>query len=114
MWAPQLGIILENYKPENESYFFEKINKLVNHYQRVYNMRDAVDESVPVALIQDYLDKGLNPELYTKKRLEVAEALHQQNKGRVDSLKLLRDNVQRFAPFIPYRPGSLCRPGSLW
>eukprot|EP00961_Rhodomonas_salina_P091634 1233697-Rhodomonas_salina.1 len=106
----QLGIILENSKPENEAYFFQKINKLVEHFQRVHDMQNAVDETVPVALIQDYLDKGLNPELYTKKRLEVAEALHQQNKGRVDSLKLLRDNVQRFVHFsFPHRCRKIAR-----
>lgn len=48
----QLGIILENSKPENEAYFFQKINKLVEHFQRVHDMQNAVDETVPVALIQ--------------------------------------------------------------
>ena len=40
-------------------------------------------------------DKGLNPDLYTKHRLKLADDLNQHNQGRVESLRLLHDHVQR-------------------
>lgn len=92
----QVGIILENYSgPANEECYFDKINEVVSHYGRLYAMRDAATDRVPIRMIEEYLDKGLNPELYTKHQLKLADELFQHNKGRVDSLKLLHDHVQR-------------------
>merc|ERR1712216_291628 len=92
----QMGIMLEQHSGEqNEGCYFDKINEVVAHYGRLYAMRGAVRDKVPVRVIEEYLDKGLNPELYTKHRLQEAEQMYQHNKGRVDSLKLLHDHVQR-------------------
>ncbi|KAJ1485533.1 hypothetical protein T484DRAFT_1892275, partial [Baffinella frigidus] len=86
--SPQgLGIHLETSKAENETVFFDKINKLIAHYKSIYSMRDAVTGSVPFGVISEYLDQELSPELFTKHRLQAAEALNQQGKGRVDSLR---------------------------
>lgn len=73
-----MGIILENYSgAQNEACYFDKINEVVDHYGRLYAMQDAVKGRVPVKVMEDYLDKGLSPELYTKNRLRDAEALNQ-------------------------------------
>ncbi|EKX55012.1 hypothetical protein GUITHDRAFT_99652 [Guillardia theta CCMP2712] len=91
----QLGIVLENYGgPQHEANYFDRINELVDHLKKIHSMKDAVQETVPLSVIEDYLDKGLTPELYTKHRLKVAEAYNQQAKGRIDSLKLLHDHVR--------------------
>jgi hypothetical protein len=74
----QAGIILEKYTgPENEACYYDKINEIVEHFGRLYSMRDAASDRVPVKVIEEYLDKGLNPDLYTKHRLKHAEALNQ-------------------------------------
>lgn len=92
----QAGIILEKYSgPENESAYFDKINEVVAHYGRLYAMRGAAQDPVPIKVMEDYLDKGLNPDLYTKHRLKLADDLNQHNQGRVESLRLLHDHVQR-------------------
>lgn len=73
-----MGIILENYSgAQNEACYFDKINEVVDHYGRLYAMQDAAKGRVPVKVMEDYLDKGLSPELYTKNRLRDAEALNQ-------------------------------------
>lgn len=74
----QMGIMLEQHSgAQNEGCYFDKINEVVEHYGRLYAMRSAVRDKVPVRVIEDYLDKGLNPELYTKHRLQEAEQLYQ-------------------------------------
>ena len=74
----QMGIMLEQHSgAQNEGCYFDKINEVVEHYGRLYAMRGAVRDKVPVRVIEDYLDKGLNPELYTKHRLQEAEQLYQ-------------------------------------
>eukprot|EP00960_Hanusia_phi_P068624 766894-Hanusia_phi.AAC.8 len=94
--SSQLGIVLENYGgPQHEANYFDRINELVDHLKKIHSMKDAVQETVPLSVIEDYLDKGLTPELYTKHRLKVAEAYNQQTKGRIDSLRLLHDHVRR-------------------
>lgn len=145
----QVGILLEKYSgAQNEACYFDMMNQVVDHYGRLYSMRGAVTDRVPVEVMEEYLDKGLSPELYTKHRLKYADDQYQvflsalfcpllcfpvpfrrrvskslesrpghrnstfppqrvrglfsvltyvsqQNKGRVDSLKLLHDHVQR-------------------
>ena len=74
----QMGIMLEQHSGEqNEGCYFDKINEVVAHYGRLYAMRGAVRDKVPVRVIEEYLDKGLNPELYTKHRLQEAEQMYQ-------------------------------------
>jgi len=74
----QMGIMLEQHSgAQTEGCYFDKINEVVEHYGRLYAMRGAVRDKVPVRVIEDYLDKGLNPELYTKHRLQEAEQLYQ-------------------------------------
>lgn len=74
----QMGVILEKYSSaQDEACYFDQINKVVDHYGRLYAMQDAVKGRVPVKVIEDYLDQGLSPELYTKHRLEKAEELNQ-------------------------------------
>ena len=73
-----MGILLEEYSgPEKEACYFDTINQVVAHYDRLYAMRGAVTDRVPVKVIEDYLDKGLNPELYTKHQLKYADELYQ-------------------------------------
>ena len=47
-----------------------------------------------MGVIANYLDKGLSPELFTRDRLRYAEELNQRGKGRVDSLRVLRDSIR--------------------
>jgi hypothetical protein len=74
----QMGSILETYRgPQDEACYFDKINEVVEHYGRLYAMRGAVTGEVPMKVMEDYLDKELNPDLYTKHRLEEAKQLIQ-------------------------------------
>jgi len=95
----QMGIMLEQHSGEqNEGCYFDKINEVVAHYGRLYAMRGAVRDKVPVRVIEEYLDKGLNPELYTKHRLQEAEQMYQVARARASARTARRPGRAAPAP----------------
>ena len=111
----QMGIMLEQHSGEqNEGCYFDKINEVVAHYGRLYAMRGAVRDKVPVRVIEEYLDKGLNPELYTKHRLQEAEQMYQVARARASARRARRPGRAAPAPApMRVRARPACHRGRL-
>lgn len=62
------------------------LNKIDKHRSRVENIH------IPLAVF-DYIDQGLNPQIYTKDCIEKALYKNEETKGKIDSYRKFKSNL---------------------
>ncbi|XP_050427300.1 mediator of RNA polymerase II transcription subunit 10 [Adelges cooleyi] len=83
----QIRIIVTDFQPQGQTVLNQKIQNAVQGLQEINKLKSAVqDIHVPLEVFE-YIDRGRNPQLYTKDCIEKALNKNEQVKGKIDSLR---------------------------
>ncbi|XP_050530480.1 mediator of RNA polymerase II transcription subunit 10 isoform X2 [Daktulosphaira vitifoliae] len=83
----QIRIIVTDFQPQGQTVLNQKIQNAVQGLQEINKLKSAVqDIHVPLEVF-DYIDRGRNPQLYTKDCIEKALNKNEQVKGKIDALR---------------------------
>ncbi|XP_008182011.1 mediator of RNA polymerase II transcription subunit 10 isoform X2 [Acyrthosiphon pisum] len=89
----QIRIIVADFQPQGQTVLNQKIQNAVTGLQEINKLKSNVqDIHVPLEVFE-YIDRGRNPQLYTKDCIEKALHKNEQVKGKIDALKKFKANV---------------------
>ncbi|XP_025196057.1 mediator of RNA polymerase II transcription subunit 10 isoform X2 [Melanaphis sacchari] len=89
----QIRIIVADFQPQGQTVLNQKIQNAVSGLQEINKLKSNVqDIHVPLEVFE-YIDRGRNPQLYTKDCIEKALHKNEQVKGKIDALKKFKANV---------------------
>eukprot|EP01135_Chromosphaera_perkinsii_P003009 Nk52_evm31s232 gene=Nk52_evmTU31s232 len=89
----QIGIIVADFQPDSQNVLFSKLNGLVDQMNDLDGVKNKVDVDIPMHIF-DYVDKGLNPNLFTEDFLEQTLHMNQATKGKVDAYVDFREAIE--------------------
>ncbi|KAL2913516.1 Mediator of RNA polymerase II transcription subunit 10 [Polyrhizophydium stewartii] len=90
----KLGMTVFDYQPESGEVLNRRINTLIQCLADLDDMKRDIDVSIPVSLLE-IVDNGINPDLYTSDMVQALVDKNQKTNGRVESIKMLRDELWR-------------------
>jgi len=89
----QIRIIVGDFQCQGQIVLNQKIQNTVTGLQEIDKLKSSVqDIHVPLEVFE-YIDRGRNPQLYTKDCIEKALHKNEQVKGKIDALKKFKANV---------------------
>ncbi|VVC35956.1 Ribonuclease H-like domain,Mediator complex, subunit Med10 [Cinara cedri] len=89
----QIKIIVSDFQPQGQAVLNQKIQNAITGLQEMNKLKSNIqDIHVPLEVFE-YIDKGHNPQLYTKYCIEKALHKNEQVKGKVDAFKKFKANV---------------------
>lgn len=88
----QLGIIVSDFQPQTgQTVLNQKIHQIVSSLNNIDKLKSAVQNvQVPIDVF-DYIDKGKNPQFYTKDYMEKALIRNEEVKGKIENYKRFKD-----------------------
>ncbi len=93
------SVLLEDYRPENQSRVIEAVGRLPAHLDAMAAAAatpEVAELRVPRQLI-DFVDAGTNPDLLTRQLLDAAVTQSERCKGKVEALADYEAALQREA-----------------
>mmetsp|Transcript_1790 Transcript_1790/g.5577 ORF Transcript_1790/g.5577 Transcript_1790/m.5577 type:complete len:177 (-) Transcript_1790:71-601(-) len=91
------SVLIEDYRTDSHERLIQTFNEIVDQFSKVERTvalnPDLAEIQVPLALL-DCVDKGKNPELFTKQSLDECVAQNKATKGRLDALRVFRDTLE--------------------
>jgi len=88
----ELIITTEEFASESQEPLFHKINLLLQHFQTMDRERYSDDIELPLGILP-HLDEGRNPDHFTKEILENCVEKSNKTRGKLYSLKVLKDSL---------------------
>ncbi|CAG5083165.1 Oidioi.mRNA.OKI2018_I69.PAR.g10298.t1.cds [Oikopleura dioica] len=90
----QIGIIVHDFQPNSQTVLNRKLEEVVKGLKDIDQAKNKVNRNVPVEVL-DYIDKGQNPSLYTKKCLDRALQSNEHIKGKLEVLGEFRTELAK-------------------
>jgi len=90
----QIGIIVHDFQPNSQTVLNRKLEEVVKGLKDIDQAKNKVNKNVPVEVL-DYIDKGQNPSLYTKKCLDRALQSNEHIKGKLEVLGEFRTELAK-------------------
>ncbi|KAG4306406.1 hypothetical protein PORY_000394 [Pneumocystis oryctolagi] len=86
-----LNLIINNLENlETNQTIFNKIKDLINDYKFLYANKDFITETIPQNVI-DYIEDGLNPDVYTRQFCELVQKDNQYINGKSIAVTTFRN-----------------------
>eukprot|EP01111_Echinosteliopsis_oligospora_P017776 TRINITY_DN7831_c0_g1_i1.p1 TRINITY_DN7831_c0_g1~~TRINITY_DN7831_c0_g1_i1.p1 ORF type:complete len:148 (-),score=30.93 TRINITY_DN7831_c0_g1_i1:46-489(-) len=85
-------ITIEEFSVDSQYLVFDNLNKLIQEYEGLENIRHLYDVPVPNQIF-DYIDQGKNPDLFIKAALEGCLKANERTKGKIQALELFKDEL---------------------
>mmetsp|Transcript_19811 Transcript_19811/g.37820 ORF Transcript_19811/g.37820 Transcript_19811/m.37820 type:complete len:157 (-) Transcript_19811:107-577(-) len=82
----ELELQVQNFTEDSQQVLFERINGFVESLDDVRKSASTSDVEIPVELLQ-FVDEGINPDLFTAGRFEECICNNQKTKGKVEVLR---------------------------
>eukprot|EP00842_Homolaphlyctis_polyrhiza_P003873 jgi/Hompol1/4487/HPOL_000549-RA len=88
----RIAMTVHDFQPESASVLNRRINSLIKCLAEMDDMKGDVDLQVPMDLLE-VVESGVNPDRYVADLVQTLVDKNQKTNGRIDSIKMLRDQL---------------------
>eukprot|EP01116_Phalansterium_solitarium_P010789 TRINITY_DN26087_c0_g1_i1.p2 TRINITY_DN26087_c0_g1~~TRINITY_DN26087_c0_g1_i1.p2 ORF type:complete len:122 (-),score=46.74 TRINITY_DN26087_c0_g1_i1:226-591(-) len=86
-------VVVEDFQPESQPVLNANLNRMVEQLQQLEDKKQLHDVDIPLDIF-DFVDRGRNPDLFTKQSAELVMQRSQATKGKVDALQAFKDALE--------------------
>ncbi|KAG0168319.1 RNA polymerase II mediator complex subunit [Apophysomyces sp. BC1034] len=97
----ELSVVVYDFQPDGNKRVWDKINAILDHYRRIGDLKDGLDDFVPEEVI-NYIEHGRNPDMFTQAFVERAATENQFTHGKIKAVDEFRHLLSdEFAKSFP-------------
>ncbi|KAN0038357.1 hypothetical protein ACTA71_000532 [Dictyostelium dimigraforme] len=87
-------IVVEEFQTPSQQLLFDKLNKIINLYEKIESNRHIVnDVEIPLEIFR-VIDQSKNPDLYVKETLQNCLSANEKTKGKIESIKSFKKELE--------------------
>ncbi|KAI9018071.1 transcription factor subunit Med10 of mediator complex-domain-containing protein [Phycomyces nitens] len=86
----ELSVVVYDFQPEGNKLVWDKINSIIDHYQKMDELKDGLEAYVPEEVI-NYVESGKNPDIFTQTFVERAASENQFTNGKIKAVDNFRN-----------------------
>ncbi|KAF7722849.1 RNA polymerase II mediator complex subunit [Apophysomyces ossiformis] len=97
----ELSVVVYDFQPDGNKRVWDKINAILDHYKKIGDLKDGLDDFVPEEVI-NYVEQGRNPDIFTQGFVERAASENQFTHGKIKAVDEFRQRLsEEFAKSFP-------------
>ncbi|KAI9347831.1 mediator complex, subunit Med10 [Pilaira anomala] len=85
----ELSVIVYDFQPDGNKLVWKKINSVIEHYQKIDELKDGIDSFIPEEVI-NFVEHGKNPDIFTQGFVERAATENQFTNGKIKAVNEFR------------------------
>ncbi|KAI8148959.1 transcription factor subunit Med10 of mediator complex-domain-containing protein [Fennellomyces sp. T-0311] len=97
----ELSVMVYDFQPDGNQLVWNKINTILEHYQKIDELKDSIDTYIPEEVI-NFVEHGRNPDIFTQGFVERAASENQFTYGKIkavdDFKSILSDEFAKHYP----------------